>query len=241
MIDENEAIEMPKRIRSNWMGIVGVVLTVIYLFVGAVHYCRETTASGVPPLNELGDFLAGLFGPLAFAWLVLGFFQQRKELALNSEALFLQYRELSNSVKQQKKLVEATEAARADENNRMRAAYKPVFSIQYRGQHGSTERNFVYNFVLTNIGSPIYEVRFDLSSSLFNDTSGLINSYTSTWETNGTRELRVSLNSPQDAVVGLEFKDQAGYSDQVVFDVKSQNSDTPGSISEMSERRATAS
>jgi hypothetical protein len=28
-------------------------------------------------LNELGDFLAGAFGPLALFWLVLGFFPAR--------------------------------------------------------------------------------------------------------------------------------------------------------------------
>lgn len=240
MNDESDTIEIPKRVQSHWVSIVGVGLTLIYLVGGAVHFYLETSKSGVPPLNELGDFLAGFFGPLAFAWLVLGYFQQRKELSLNSDALYLQYRELSNSVRQQKKLVQATEAARADENKRMRAAYRPIFSIQYRGQLGSTERHFVYNFLLTNIGAPIYEIQFDLSRSLFNENSGLVNTYTSTWETNGTRELRLSLNSPQDAVVGLEYKDQAGYIGQVVFDVKSQNYDSPGSISEMSERRATA-
>lgn len=52
-------------------------------------------------LNELGDFLAGAFGPLAFAWLVLGFIQQGKELRLSSEALILQAAELKNSVGQQ--------------------------------------------------------------------------------------------------------------------------------------------
>lgn len=40
--------------------------------------------------NEFGDFLAGVFSPLAFLWLVLGFFQQGQELRASIHALELQ-------------------------------------------------------------------------------------------------------------------------------------------------------
>ncbi|WJM94664.1 hypothetical protein QEP73_13760 [Pseudomonas defluvii] len=52
-------------------------------------------------LNELGDFLAGTFGPVAFLWLVLGFLQQGRELKLSTNALSLQAEELKKSVEQQ--------------------------------------------------------------------------------------------------------------------------------------------
>jgi hypothetical protein len=50
--------------------------------------------------NELGDFLAGTFAALAFFWLVIGYFQQGKELRLNSDALRLQAEEMKNAVQQ---------------------------------------------------------------------------------------------------------------------------------------------
>ncbi len=56
-------------------------------------------------LNEVGDFLAGAFGPLAVLWLVLGFFQQGIELRQSSQALHLQAEELRNSVEAQRDLV----------------------------------------------------------------------------------------------------------------------------------------
>lgn len=56
--------------------------------------------------NELGDFLAGTFAPLAFLYLYLGYKNQGEELKQNTEALRLQAIELSNSVKQQTKLVD---------------------------------------------------------------------------------------------------------------------------------------
>ncbi len=40
-------------------------------------------------LNELGDFLAGFFTPLAFGWLVYGYLLQSKELRLQREELVL--------------------------------------------------------------------------------------------------------------------------------------------------------
>ncbi|HRN46231.1 MAG TPA: hypothetical protein PLH20_15905 [Flavobacterium sp.] len=50
-------------------------------------------------LNEFGDFLAGAFAPLAFFWLVRGFYQQGKGLEQNSEALRMQATELKKTTK----------------------------------------------------------------------------------------------------------------------------------------------
>ena len=60
--------------------------------------------------NEFGDLMAGVFAPLAFLWLVLGFFQQGEELKASVRALELQGEELRNSVEQQRELVEVTRA-----------------------------------------------------------------------------------------------------------------------------------
>jgi hypothetical protein len=60
-----------------------------------------TTFLGLRP-NEVGDFLAGVFGPLAFLWLVFGYYQQGEELKHSVEALRLQAEELNESVQQQR-------------------------------------------------------------------------------------------------------------------------------------------
>ncbi|RSO39267.1 hypothetical protein [Acinetobacter lactucae] len=60
------------------------------------------------PLNEIGDFLSGVFAPLAFLFLYLGYKQQGYELKQNTKALNLQAAELKNSVEQQEELVKAT-------------------------------------------------------------------------------------------------------------------------------------
>jgi hypothetical protein len=68
---------------------------------------------GLDP-NEWGDWAAGLAAPIAFLWLVLGYYQQGQELRANVQALHmqeqalqLQVRELQESVGQQKEMVTA--------------------------------------------------------------------------------------------------------------------------------------
>lgn len=79
-------------------------------------------------LNELGDFLAGAFGPLAIFWLVLGFFQQSKELRNNVNALHLQSTELEKAATQQKLLAEANERIANFEDHR----WKFQFEVERR-------------------------------------------------------------------------------------------------------------
>ena len=78
--------------------IIGLWLTALYL-AGLVAYLA---VQGQNPadlrLNELGDFLGGVSSPLAFLWLVLGFFQQSHEIRLSNKALHLQAKEMRRSV-----------------------------------------------------------------------------------------------------------------------------------------------
>lgn len=91
------------------LGWIGALFTITYL--GGLAWLTRGRWEKVQelPLNELGDFLAGAFGPLAILWLVLGYFQQGIELRQNSSALHLQAEELKNSVEQQKQLVQASQ------------------------------------------------------------------------------------------------------------------------------------
>lgn len=85
----------------------GVLLSAIYLIWVAVLVLPKLCSLTQMDLNSIGDFLAGIFGPLAFLWLVLGYFQQGSELKQNNEALKMQASELKASVNQQVAMVEA--------------------------------------------------------------------------------------------------------------------------------------
>lgn len=95
-----------KRSEPEWhlrqhMVEIGSAVTLTYLVGITVLTWGRIGTLGDMPLNEVGDFLAGAFGPVAFLWLVLGFLQQGDELRQGTEALKLQATELKNSVQQQ--------------------------------------------------------------------------------------------------------------------------------------------
>lgn len=99
--------------RKYTLFVCGIVVTFIYL-AGTV-WLRWSYGKPIGigeifrlDLNELGDFFAGVFAPLAFFWFILAFIQQQKELQQNTEALQAQAREFKESVKHQKELAIAT-------------------------------------------------------------------------------------------------------------------------------------
>jgi len=67
--------------RINWL-IVALVSTTAYItfIVWKVEFYKIWVFLSSPDLNEVGDFLAGVFSPLAFIWLVAAVLTQRQEL-----------------------------------------------------------------------------------------------------------------------------------------------------------------
>jgi len=157
---------------------IGIKATIIYLiiiftlipsfiFLGWIELKPIT-------LNEIGDFLAGLFGPLAIFWLVLGFFQQGDELRNSVESLKLQADELRNSVEQQKAMVSITGKqldldikVREEQTNEKIAQNLPQVQIRGGGiSHSGVERHYTY--FIKNIGAAAASISLD-----FEETDGV--------------------------------------------------------------------
>lgn len=92
--------------KVKWISIVWVV----FVFVLILFKWNKLT---LLELNEIGDFLAGVFAPLGFFWLVAGFYQNSKalrmqadELQKSTEAMNFQIEEMKESVDQQKIMAE---------------------------------------------------------------------------------------------------------------------------------------
>jgi hypothetical protein len=89
---------------------VGIATTCIWFVIASITiYLSPTTFFSLKP-NEMGDLMAGVFAPVAFFWLILGYLQQGEELRLNTEALKTQADELHQSVKLQEHLVQVAKA-----------------------------------------------------------------------------------------------------------------------------------
>jgi len=88
------------------LGISGTITYLLVVLVLRAPFDLDTLRT--MPINDLGDALTGVLGPVGIFWLILGFYQQGRELKQNGEALHLQAEELRNAVEQHKEMVAAT-------------------------------------------------------------------------------------------------------------------------------------
>ncbi|MFT4938458.1 MAG: hypothetical protein ACI88A_001485 [Paraglaciecola sp.] len=83
----------------DWRLILATTITLFWLGFGIFYLGAYIGWSKFfeQPLDSLGSFLEGAFAPLAFLWLVIGYFLQQKELSENTKAIKKQYIEMQKS------------------------------------------------------------------------------------------------------------------------------------------------
>ncbi|OOY29148.1 hypothetical protein BMI90_02485 [Thioclava sp. L04-15] len=167
-------------------------------------------------LNELGDFLAGAFGPLAIFWLILGFFQQGEELQHSVKALELQAEELKNSVAQQKAMVGITERQLnldieiRDEQNRLDVSRElPFFKVFGKGNSsaGGSRGTRSFRFGFKNFGADAIDLKISL------DDKGILPSAKTLGPVERGKEIEYSFNVENDR----------GYDWKAVLKIECQN------------------
>lgn len=86
----------------DWRIWLGLGLSAAWLALGAAYLSINLGWPQVPALDAatLGNFLEGAFAPLAFLWLVIGYFLQHKELEQNTDALRAQADQIQRAAEQ---------------------------------------------------------------------------------------------------------------------------------------------
>lgn len=141
---------------------IGIAITVAYLIAAALLGWGQWDQFSAMKPNEVGDFLAGVVGPLALLWLILGYFQQGEELRHSAAALRLQADELRASVEQQRDLVmvsraqlDAERAQREDEKLQRKRAMRPRFALVTSGVQLEGGRE-IHGLILKNAGGAAF-------------------------------------------------------------------------------------
>ncbi len=141
----------PTRWKKFWESFwPGLILT--FLVIGLLLFprrCEVWALLSTGPLNELGDFLAGVFTPAALVWLIYGYFLQSKELGLQSKELGLQREELEETRKTLGQQVEVLQEQADVELQRSR----PNLFLGERGR--SNDKRML---VLQNSGAPAHNL-----------------------------------------------------------------------------------
>lgn len=221
----DEAPHQPRPKPSKWLMWIGVGITVVYLVcVGWLTATRFEALLALAP-NEWGDFLAGAFGPLAFLWLVLGYFLQRDELRYSAEALWLQSEELKNSVEQQRALVEATrdqvdfeKSILAEQRIEFERQAQPIIRLSYNGRTSIVNGIFAHHILVENLG----ETCTDFAISVRNDRFGFVNILPRGESTNFNLESSEK-EKFEDIIFTVTYIDRLGSNRLVIFETEDGN------------------
>ncbi len=91
-----EALELSPIEKRDWRLRTSMVLTVGWLLLGLFYISSSIgwTEFATQKAPALGSFLEGAFAPLAFLWLVVGFFLQQQQLQENTHSIRLQLEEM---------------------------------------------------------------------------------------------------------------------------------------------------
>lgn len=110
------------RKRLDWQIWLGLALTFGWLALGVIYIDGQIGWYRIAeqPADVIGAFLEGAFAPLAFLWLVIGYFLQQKALSQNTEALRMQFQEIQRSAEQ---AVRRTETIAASERHTRQEAF----------------------------------------------------------------------------------------------------------------------
>lgn len=120
--------------KLDWRVWLGVVATVVYLLLAFAYVLHQGMGAVFAlPAENLGSFLEGAFAPLAFLWLVIGYFLQRSELKETTAALHAQHAEFKRSTEQ---AVIQSESMKASEVHARQEAYLQL-AQQIRAQLGT--------------------------------------------------------------------------------------------------------
>ena len=124
----------PTRWKKFWESFgLGLILTLIGIGLIIVpRFCDVWALLRTGRLNELGDFLAGVFTPVALGWLVYGYFLQKTELGLQRQEL----QQTRETLGQQVKVLQEQAAAE-------RQRSRPDLSLRQERMDGGVRRTFV--------------------------------------------------------------------------------------------------
>lgn len=91
-----DAIELDSVSRPDWRLRFSFAITAIWLVLGVVYISSVVgwKAFAQQTAPSLGGFLEGAFAPLAFLWLVVGFFLQQQQLHENTRTIQAQLEEM---------------------------------------------------------------------------------------------------------------------------------------------------
>ena len=152
--------------KMDWRIFMGLFLTSAWLITGFLYISGSVGWSGFIslPVEEMGSFLEGAFAPLAFLWLVIGYFLQQQELIHNTQAMRAQANEIARTAEQA--TIQSEKLAASETYARQEATLRLAESV--RNQLGGISA-MLYLSSHGDIGE--YPLSVEESDQLFSENS----------------------------------------------------------------------
>lgn len=127
--------------RMNWLAVAGVVTGGYAALVGYTLGWSRTWGFliGTDDLNEVGDFIAGVFAPVALIWLVAAVLTQRQELNETRE----QFEKSQDVIDAQLQMIKAQNAQSAEEHKLAVANAKKAYRLSLFDKRFETYQKFI--------------------------------------------------------------------------------------------------
>lgn len=170
-----------EKIKKYWVPIA-LVTYVVFVIVYSILFFFSYGKNYLLSSNELGDFLAGFFAPIAFLFIVLGYLQQRNAIAENTRILGEQIEELQLS----KQLMKKTN--------------QPKFVINIRNV-SFDEKNSLLKFYLDilNTHQECTLLSYEFLDEDFNKAVNITGSFPHKLDTNKNTEFHVTIYNPSNS------------------------------------------
>ena len=116
----------------DWRIRLGLGLTGLWLALGLLYVAGIVGFEQFSRLHaaDIGSFFEGAFAPLAFLWLVIGYFLQQQELEQNTRALTAQAKEIQRTAEQA--IIQSEKMAASEMHARQNAFLKISDSVNHQ-------------------------------------------------------------------------------------------------------------
>ena len=162
LVDPSASLE-PRRTAGyfDWRIVFALSVTSVWL-VGGMFYISSRVGLASffqQPIESVGSFLEGAFAPLAFLWLVVGYFLQQQALSRNTEAIEQQHVEMRKASAQAEM---QAQAIRANAVHTRQQTFMQLYEVVKRSLGGVVGLLYISSQLAPDIEKPRVENIGDL-------------------------------------------------------------------------------
>ena len=153
-------------VKGIWIGVAGTVLWLAFILLFRLNSLHTLKTM---PLNEFVGFLAGVVGPLALVWLLLGYWFQARELNARVEALKVQVDYLTEEARVGSETIAQSQPIPVQNSTQNQLATRPLWLVSPIGSSDVGNQSTVHHVLISNAGGTVSDVKAKIGGAGLDD------------------------------------------------------------------------